>query len=164
MHVGAGELLLHPVGDADDEAERALEAVDRGLIDRYGIVRSVRALIMVRVSKTRENGSSSESQEELCRKFCKERGWTVVGVAIDNDVSGSTDPMARKGAGPWLRDRISEFDVVVAWKLNRIGRNEIAIGKLVNLLREQGKSIATADHQVDASIPVVGPLILDVLK
>ena len=109
---------------------------------------------MVRVSRTIQSGSSPATQEDECRKYCERRGWPVVGVAVDKDVSGSTDPLERKGAGPWLREKLSEFDVVVAWKLNRIGRNAISIGELATLLQKRGKHIATADGQVDTTLPV----------
>lgn len=121
-----------------------------------------RALILLRLSKLTEASTSPERQETECRQFCSSRGWDVVGVATDLDVSGSTDPLTRTGSGPWLRDRTSEFDYVVAAKPDRFGRSTTHVHGLFKYLRERGKHLHTADGAINTAGPT-GELILFIL-
>ena len=56
----------------------------------------MRALIVVRLSRVTEATTSPERQEQACRELCSQRGYEVVGVAEDLDVSGAVDPFDRK--------------------------------------------------------------------
>ena len=55
-----------------------------------------RALIVVRLSRVTDATTSPERQLETCRDLCDQRGYEVVGMAEDLDVSaGSTSPFDR---------------------------------------------------------------------
>jgi site-specific DNA recombinase len=124
--------------------------------------RPQRALIVVRLSRVTDATTSPERQREACERLCRERGWTVAGVAEDLDVSGSIDPLEREGIGPWLRDRLPEFDVIVSSKLDRLGRNARQILNLAYSLKDHGKSLVTGDLGIDI-VSTVGQMILFVL-
>ncbi|WP_253866921.1 recombinase family protein [Mycobacterium asiaticum] len=52
-----------------------------------------RAPIVVRLSRVTDATTSPERQRATCRELCEERGYEVVGITEDLDVSaGSTSP------------------------------------------------------------------------
>ena len=83
-----------------------------------------RALIVIRLSKVTDATTSPERQLEICGELCQQRGYEVVGVAEDLDVSGSVDPFNRKQRprlSRWLANEEEPFDVIVtsAWTGSR---------------------------------------------
>ncbi|GJF07702.1 recombinase family protein [Pseudonocardia sp. D17] len=123
----------------------------------------LRALVLIRLSRVTDATTSPERQEDACREFCERQGMTVAGVATDLDVSGSTDPLDRDGSGPWLRDRLNEFDVVVAQKLDRFGRSTRHVYGLFQYLNQHGKRLLSADGVINTLGPA-GELILFILS
>ena len=99
----------------------------------------LRALIVVRLSRETEATTSPERQVAACVALCKERGYEVVGVADDLDVSGSADPFSRKDRpqlARWLaRDYVDSavpgvkntdpcpFDLILFYRLDRLVRS-----------------------------------------
>ncbi|ABG98327.1 possible integrase [Rhodococcus jostii RHA1] len=88
-----------------------------------------RALIVIRLSRLTDETTSPERQLEACERFCAARGWEVVGVAEDLDVSaGTTSPFERPSLSQWIGDgkdnpgRIGEFDTVVFYRVDRLVR------------------------------------------
>lgn len=122
----------------------------------------MRALILVRVSRSTDTASSPETQRKDCEAYALAKGMTVVGVATDTDVSGSTDPFQRAGLGPWLRDRLAEFDVIIAWKLSRVGRNVRHISSLMNVLLDNGKSLECVHDPIDIGSSI-GRMVVNIL-
>ncbi|WP_436405303.1 recombinase family protein [Mycobacterium asiaticum] len=62
----------------------------------------MRALIVVRRSRVTDATTSPERQLQACRDLCAQRGYEVVGIAEDLDVSGqlqhrSTVPSSATG-------------------------------------------------------------------
>jgi len=83
----------------------------------------MRALIVVRLSRVTDATTSPERQLAACRELCDRRGYEVVGVVEDLDVSaGSRSPFDRPQAGDWLSNRLGEFDVIVFFRADRIVR------------------------------------------
>lgn len=110
---------------------------------------ATRALILVRLSRLTDETTSPERQEADCRRYCQAHGMTVVDVASDTDVSGSVDPLDRPALGPWLRDRLPEVDLIIASKLDRVGRNARHIHALMDYLINAGKSLKTVSDNID---------------
>jgi site-specific DNA recombinase len=96
----------------------------------------VRAAIYARLSEN--PGGRSESvaiQTAECREFCEERGWTVVDVFSDDDISASrysTKPRERYNA---LLDAINagEVDVVLVTEMSRLYRRLEELLELIHL-------------------------------
>ncbi|MCU1697863.1 MAG: hypothetical protein JWR34_3926 [Mycobacterium sp.] len=86
----------------------------------------------------------------------------MVGWAEDSDVSGSVDPFDAPGLGDWLNNRADEFDVIVAWKLDRISRNSIKLSKLFGWCLDHGKTVVSTSEAIDLGTPV-GRLIANVI-
>jgi DNA invertase Pin-like site-specific DNA recombinase len=88
----------------------------------------MRCAIYARVS-THEQEPENQLQE--LRRYAEARGWTVVEY-IDRGVSGSKD--RRRALDRLLADaRRRRFDVLVVWRLDRLGRN---LKHLVTLLED----------------------------
>src|SRR5208337_142928 len=45
----------------------------------------------------------------------------IVGWADDWEVSGATDPLTRRGFGPWLRGEMGPYDGIAAASVDRVG-------------------------------------------
>ena len=106
-----------------------------------------RALIVVRLSRETEATTSPERQVAECVSLCEARGYEIVGVAQDLDVSGSADPFSRKDRpqlARWLaRDYVDSavpgvenndpcpFDLVVFYRLDRLTRSVKVLNRLI---------------------------------
>lgn len=80
------------------------------------------AIEYARYSSHNQRDVSIEEQFDECDKFAAENGYTIVGRYADRAISGKTDnrPQFQK----MMRDaHKGEWDFVIAWKSNRMGRN-----------------------------------------
>lgn len=89
-------------------------------------------------------------------------GHEVVGWAIDSGVSGSVDPFDTPELGPWLRHRLPEWDVLVAYRLDRLSRRVIPLNKLFGYVQEHGKTLASVSESLDLST-WIGRLVANVI-
>ncbi len=104
-----------------------------------------RALIVVRLSRVTDATTSPERQLETCGELCSQRGYEVVGVAEDLDVSaGKTTPFDRPQLGDWLSNRPDEFDVLVFFRADRIVRRLLDLAELIRWGREYSVTLVSA--------------------
>lgn len=104
-----------------------------------------RALIAVRLSRVTDATTSPERQLEKCRQLCDERGYEVVGVAEDLDVSaGSTSPFDRPQLGDWLKNRQGEFDVLVFFRADRVVRRLFDLADLIRWGQDHSVALVSA--------------------
>jgi DNA invertase Pin-like site-specific DNA recombinase len=87
---------------------------------------------------------------------------TLIGWAVDEDISGSVDPFDTPALGDWLNNRADEFDCVAAWKLDRLGRDSIRLNKLFGWCLDTGHTLVSCTEGIDLSTPV-GRLIANVI-
>src|ERR1700722_5533135 len=86
----------------------------------------VRVLGRIRLSRATDESTSPERQREVIETWAAQHDHEMIGWAEDRDVSGSVDPFDAPALGPWLADdRKHEWDIVAAWKLDRLGRDAI---------------------------------------
>ena len=105
----------------------------------------MRALIVVRLSRQTDETTSPERQLAKCRDLCADRGWEVVGVAEDLDVSaGSTTPFDRPHLGDWLKNRPHDFDVIVFFRVDRIVRRLFDLADLIRWARDHSVTLVSA--------------------
>ncbi|WP_455657107.1 recombinase family protein [Rhodococcoides fascians] len=114
-----------------------------------------RALIVVRLSRVTEATTSPVRQLAECRKLCESRGYDVVGVAEDLDVSaGKTSPFTRPKLGPWLDARHNDFDVIVFYRMDRIVRRLMDLAKLIDWAEKNRVTLVSATEAfLDLSQP-----------
>lgn len=103
-----------------------------------------RALIVVRLSNLTDETTSPERQRDVCQRLCDERGWSVVGVAEDLDVSASTTtPFDRQALRAWL-DRPEAYDVIVFWRLDRLVRRVTHLARMIEWAEEHSINLVSA--------------------
>src|SRR3954452_8583363 len=104
----------------------------------------MRAFVYLRQSLDRTGlGAAVDRQREDCLKLCAERGWEVVEMYVDNDVSASS----RKPRPAYLRMLAAiekgSADVLVAWHVDRLTRKLTDLEHLIELSQQTGLRIAT---------------------
>jgi len=119
----------------------------------------MRCAIYARVSTTEQ---TCENQLLELRRYCLARGWTVFKEYLDEGVSGSKD--RRPALDELLRAaRRRRFDVLVCWRLDRLGRNLRHLILLLDELQALGIDFVTLGEGLDTSTPA-GRLQLHILS
>ncbi|MGA8529986.1 MAG: recombinase family protein [Acidobacteriaceae bacterium] len=111
---------------------------------------SCRVALYARVSTL--HGQNPEMQLAELREYAVRRGWTVTGEYVDLGVSGS------KESRPELNRMLEaaharEFDAILCWKLDRLGRS---LKHLVNTLADlqaYGVAFISLRDNLDLSTP-----------
>lgn len=118
----------------------------------------------VRLSHFTEESTSVERQKEIITGWADTHGHTVVGWAVDVDVSRSVDPFDAPELGPWLRNetKIGGWDVVACWKLDRLATGSIYLNKVIDFCQRRGKSAVSVTENFDLST-WVGRMIANVI-
>ena len=117
----------------------------------------MRAALYGRVSTSDQ---TSENQFLELRRFADARGWTVVEYR-DEGVSGSRE--SRPALDRLVRDgRRRKFDVLLVWRLDRLGRNLKHLIMLLDELHALGVAFVSLQEGIDATTPA-GRLQLHVL-
>ncbi len=81
-----------------------------------------RAAIYARVSTT--NGQTPENQLAELRRAAKRMGWNVVEEYVDHGISGAKGRDKRPAYDALCKAATrKEFDVVMAWSVDRLGRS-----------------------------------------
>ena len=94
-------------------------------------------MIYARFSSHNQREASIEQQIEMCSKLAERNGLTVIDTYSDKAISGKTDN--RPAFQRMMRDATSgKFDIVLAWKSNRMGRNMLEAMLNDVTLQEQG--------------------------
>jgi site-specific DNA recombinase len=99
-----------------------------------------------RLSRMADDTSSPVRQANQDLKAAADVGGHIIAWADDWEVSGATDPLTRKGLGPWLRGEMGPYDGLVGPSVDRIGRNVRDALNTQVLLTSQGRMVVTADH------------------
>jgi len=117
----------------------------------------MRAAIYVRVSTFDQE---PENQLRELRQYVTARGWTAVEF-VDKGVSGSKD--SRPALDAMLKDcQRRRFDVVLCWRLDRMGRNLKHLVTLMDELAALGVSFVSLGEGIDCTTPA-GKLQLHIL-
>ena len=117
----------------------------------------MRAAIYARVSTLEQE---PENQLAELRRYCELRGWELREY-VDRGVSGSKD--RRPALDELLRDaKRRRFDVLVCWRLDRLGRNLKHLVTLLEELQSLGVAFVSLGEGIDCTTPA-GRLQLHVL-
>lgn len=123
----------------------------------------MRVLGRIRLSRLTDESTSAARQRQLIEQWATSNGHEVIGWAEDLDISGSVDPFHTPALGPWLQpDTAATWDILCAWKLDRLGRDSIRLNKLFGWCIDNGKTIVSCSEGIDLSTPV-GRLIANVI-
>ncbi|MGH2966218.1 MAG: recombinase family protein [Solirubrobacterales bacterium] len=104
-----------------------------------------RAGIYVRISRDREGTEIGvERQEADCRVLAEARGWQVVEVFSDNDVSATNRRKVRHGYRAMVGAvEAGRLDAVVAYSSSRFYRRVRELDELIELLNDRQVEVAT---------------------
>jgi site-specific DNA recombinase len=106
-----------------------------------------RCLVGVRrLSRKTDKTSSPQRQADQIVMAAADAEGHIIAWADDWEVSGATDPLTRRGFGPWLRGEMGPYDGIVAASVDRVGRNVRDTLNTQTLLTGQDRVIVTADH------------------
>lgn len=123
-----------------------------------------KAVIYLRISLDRTGDEAGvRRQREDCERRCRERGWQIVEVLTDNDISASG--RRRRPGFERLLELIEtgQADVVVTWAVDRLQRSRRDELRLYELGRSKGISVSTVRGvDFDWSTPG-GRLVADML-
>lgn len=118
---------------------------------------STRVAIYARVSTLDQE---PENQLAELRRYAEARNWTAAEY-VDHGVSGAKD--RRPALDQLLKDAKSRrFDVLVCWRLDRLGRNLKHLVTLLDELQALGVSFVSLGEGIDCTTPA-GRLQLHIL-
>lgn len=101
-----------------------------------------------------------ENQLAELRRFAQARGWTAVEY-VDHGVSGAKD--RRPALDRLVKDaQRRKFDVLVSWKLDRLGRNLKHLITFLDELQALGIAFVSLGEGIDATTPA-GKLQMHIL-
>jgi DNA invertase Pin-like site-specific DNA recombinase len=117
----------------------------------------MRAAIYARVSTFDQE---PENQLQELRRYIEARGWTGIEF-VDRGVSGSKDK--RPALDALLKDaKRRRFDVLVCWRLDRLGRNLRHLVTMLEDLQHVGVAFVSLNEGIDCLTPA-GKLQLHIL-
>jgi DNA invertase Pin-like site-specific DNA recombinase len=118
----------------------------------------MRAGLYARVSTSDQ---TCENQLLELRRYVAARGWTVFDEYVDAGVSGSKD--RRPALDRLLIDaKRRRFDVLIAWRLDRLGRNLKHLVTMLEELQHLGIGFVSLGEGIDCTTPA-GKLQLHIL-
>lgn len=122
-----------------------------------------RVLGRIRLSRDKEESTSVERQREVIQRWAEENGHEIVAWAEDIDVSGAVSPFEAPALAPWLQEPGSrEWDILCAWKLDRLARRSIPLHQLFGWIQDNDKTLACVADNIDLS-NWVGQLVASVI-
>lgn len=121
----------------------------------------MRVLGRIRLSRLTDESTSAARQRELIENWANSNDHDIVGWAEDLDVSGSIDPFLAPALKEWW-ERENEWDIMCAWKLDRIGRRAIPLNKVFGWMIEHNKTLVCVSDNIDLST-WVGRLVASVI-
>ena len=117
----------------------------------------VRVVFYIRFSSWKQDyENSTEGQLNSLQDYADAHGYTVVGIYVDEGVSGKRDD--RKDLNRLMRNaRIRErpFDMVLIWKVDRLGRLSSTIGRRAAELEQLGITVTAVQQPIEGKPSVV---------
>ena len=106
------------------------------------------------------NDQTAENQLSELRRYVEARGWTAVEY-VDQGVSGAKE--RRPALDRLMTDaKRRRFDVLVCWRLDRLGRNLKHLITLLDELQSLGVAFVSLAEGIDATTPA-GKLQMHIL-
>jgi site-specific DNA recombinase len=108
----------------------------------------MRAAIYVRLSRDTDESTSPERQRDACTALCDARGWSVVAVEEDIDVSGFTRGLDRPGLQRIL-GQLHDIDVIVFFKIDRLARSTVDFAEIMKRAEQENVALASTQEPLD---------------
>jgi len=112
-----------------------------------------RAAIYARVS-TRNGHQDPETQLMALRQVAERAGWQIVGEYVDHGISGAKGRDKRPEFDRLLKEATRrQFDVVMAWSVDRLGRSLQDLVTFLGDLHAQGVDLYLHIQGIDTTTP-----------
>jgi DNA invertase Pin-like site-specific DNA recombinase len=109
----------------------------------------MRAFGYVRLSKETEDTTSPQRQRGRIKTLCEDRGWELLEVFEDIDVSAFNGH--HRPAFTQMMDRLVETDAIVFWKLDRLSRSTVQAGQIAEACQAAGVNLVATDMNIDTT-------------
>src|SRR5215208_7022351 len=118
----------------------------------------MRAIVYSRVSTDAQerDGTSLDTQERACLDFARQQGWRVVETVRDAASGFSLDRPGIVQVRQLLRQRVA--DVVIAYAVDRLSRNQNQIGVMFDEIQQAGARLEFVTERFEDT--AVGRFIL----
>jgi len=112
-----------------------------------------RAAIYARVS-TRNGHQDPETQLLALRQVAERAGWQIAGEYVDHGISGAKGRDKRPEFDRLLKDATRrQFDLVMAWSVDRLGRSLQDLVAFLGDLHAQGVDLYLHIQGIDTTTP-----------
>jgi len=112
-----------------------------------------RAAIYARVS-TRNGHQDPETQLLALRQVAERAGWEIAGEYVDHGISGAKGREQRPAFDRLLKDATRrQFDLVMAWSVDRLGRSLQDLVAFLGDLHAQGVDLYLHIQGIDTTTP-----------
>ena len=112
---------------------------------------SKRAAIYIRVST---DGQTVDNQRLELEQAAERAGWEIVGIYDDNGVSGAKSREHREAFDRLCKDATRrEFDVVMSWSVDRLGRSLQDLVGFLSELHAVGVDLYLHQQGIDTTTP-----------
>jgi site-specific DNA recombinase len=113
----------------------------------------MKTAIYTRISSDAGTALGVARQEKDCRTLAAQRGWTIVNVYVDNEISARTGQ--RRPAYQQLLEDLSEglVEAVIVWDLDRLHRRPIELEEFLDLADRRKVALASVGGDVDLATP-----------
>jgi DNA invertase Pin-like site-specific DNA recombinase len=110
-----------------------------------------RAALYLRVST---DGQTVDNQRLELEQAAKMAGWQVVGVYMDEGISGAKSRQDREGFDRLCKDATRrQFDVVMSWSVDRLGRSLQDLIGFLSELHAVGVDLYLHQQGIDTTTP-----------
>jgi DNA invertase Pin-like site-specific DNA recombinase len=110
-----------------------------------------RVALYVRIST---DGQTVENQTRELGQIAERRGWQIVETYSDAGISGAKGRDKRPGLDQMLKAACRrEFDIVMAWSIDRLGRSLIDLLHTVQNLEAYGVDLYLDQQAIDTTTP-----------
>lgn len=110
-----------------------------------------RAALYLRVSTTKQ---SVENQERELREVAARADWEIVRIYKDEGISGSKSRDRRPALDAMLHAMVRrEFDIVLSWSVDRLGRSLQDLVATLNEMRSVGCDLFILKQNLDTTTP-----------
>ena len=108
-----------------------------------------RVAIYARVSTKQQ---TTETQLDELRKVCEQNEWKVVSEFVDEGISGAKGRDKRPGLDKMMQGIVrKDFELVVVWSLDRLGRSVQHLINLLSDMREKGVDVYSHKQGIDTT-------------
>ena len=113
------------------------------------------AAIYARISQDRTGaGLAVERQEAECRELAARKGWPVVKVYVDNDLSASSRKKKRPAYEAMKAEAANGgIDAIICWHIDRLTRQPLELEHVIDLAERHHLALATAQGDLDLGTP-----------